>query len=376
MATRPDAPAADGPAGDDRPDERRRPTDAGDRCRSAPGRARAPRARTGRTSPRRRPTAPTSSIEATANARRIGSCADEPRPWRISRRTGSRSARFGGGGSGSPDAEQQDRRDDERDGVDEDRDRPGEELDEDAADPEADELGRRPARRQRAVGLDELVALDDRRQVGVVGRVEERGQDRRPGPRRRRAARGSARRATNATGIDTSRTARPRSAQIRTGRRRSRSTQAPATSPTSERRQRGRCSRRRATSIGPAPSDRMASERQRDPGDERPEDRDGRRRPQADEGAVLPERGGERVAHGPRSIRAGTRRARCTGPSRQARFRRPCATLRPPRCVRTRAPPGRSRARQPRRPVHPPDGVLTGPCSTPSASACARPSTP
>ena len=39
----------------------------------------------------------------------------------------------------------------------------------------------------------------------------------------------------NATGIEPSSTARPRSAQMRTGRRRSRSTQAPATSPNDER---------------------------------------------------------------------------------------------------------------------------------------------
>jgi hypothetical protein len=33
----------------------------------------------------------------------------------------------------------------------------------------------RPSRRgERAVRVDELIALDDRRQVGVVGRIEER----------------------------------------------------------------------------------------------------------------------------------------------------------------------------------------------------------
>ena len=55
--------------------------------------------------------------------------------------------------------------------------------------PKADELGGRSAGREGAVRLDEPLALDDRRQVGVVGRVEERRQDRRQRRSRRAAAR-------------------------------------------------------------------------------------------------------------------------------------------------------------------------------------------
>ena len=116
------------------------------------------------------------SIWAPTNARRIGEPRTMRNPCRISSRTGSRSERGGGGASGSPDREQQDGGDQVRDGVDRDRDRAGQELDEEAADPEAGELGDGPGRGQGAVGLDEPLALDDGRQVGVVGRVEERGQ--------------------------------------------------------------------------------------------------------------------------------------------------------------------------------------------------------
>ena len=49
-----------------------------------------------------------------------------------------------------PDRAEQERRDQERDRVDGDRDRRGEDLDEEAADPERHELGRRAARGQRA----------------------------------------------------------------------------------------------------------------------------------------------------------------------------------------------------------------------------------
>ena len=73
-----------------------------------------------------------------------------------------------------PDRQQQHRRDQVRDRVDDDGDRPGEELDEDAADAEARELGHGTARRERAVRLEQALPLDDRRQVGVVRGVEER----------------------------------------------------------------------------------------------------------------------------------------------------------------------------------------------------------
>ena len=163
--------------------------------------------------------------------------------------------------------------------------------------PKASELGRRAAGGQGAVGLDQPLALDDRRQVGVVGGVEERRQDRRQRRRRRAAATNVRTPSANATGIEPSSTARPRSAQMRTGRRRSRSTQAPATSPNDQRRRRGRAPRRMRDLDRPGAEHQDRDERQRDPGDERAEDRDRRRRPDPDEGAVAPERGGERVAH-------------------------------------------------------------------------------
>ena len=63
--------------------------------------------------------------------------------------------------------------------VDRDGDRRGQDLDEEAADPEGHELGGGPARGEGAVRVDEALALDDRRQVGVVGGIEEGRQDRR-----------------------------------------------------------------------------------------------------------------------------------------------------------------------------------------------------
>ena len=160
----------------------------------------------------------------------------------------------------------------------------------------------------------------------------------------------------NASGTEPRSAARPRSAQIRTGRRRSRSTQAPATSPT--------------TSVAPSSSaaqdgdleragaqDEDRRERQRDPGDERAEDGDRRRAPDAHERRVSPERGTEGIAHERGAYRpwvAGTPDHRPSGVATA------CATLRLPRCVRTRAPPGSAV----RRTGPPPDGVLPGPCST------------
>ena len=119
-----------------------------------------------------------SAIWAPANARRIGSWRTRRSPSRISLSTGSRSSRGGGGASGRRIVPQQHRRHDVAHRVDGDRDRGGQELDQEAADPEGGELGGRAARRECPVGIDQLLPLDDRRQVGVVGGVEERGQDR------------------------------------------------------------------------------------------------------------------------------------------------------------------------------------------------------
>ena len=124
------------------------------------------------------PHSPASAICAPANARRTGSWMTRRRPSRISARTGSRSSRGGGGASS--------RRIDPSSTADARKltastaiaigARQG--LHQEAADPERHEFRGRPTGRQRRVGLDQPVALDDRRQVGVVGRVEERREDR------------------------------------------------------------------------------------------------------------------------------------------------------------------------------------------------------
>ena len=151
-----------------------------------------------------------------------------------------------------PDRAEEDRRDEERDGVDRDRDRAPT-----GAGPGSRRYRRRrirrpsPMRRQRAVGLDQLFALDDRRQVGVVGGVEERRQDR-CGCRDDHESGNVSTPATNATGTEPSRTARPRSAQIRTGRRRRRSTHA---------RRRGRRSASRQGPASAGPRSRMRRRR-------------------------------------------------------------------------------------------------------------------
>ena len=151
---------------------------------------------------------------------------------------------------------------------------------------------------------------------------------------------------TNESGIDPSSTARPRSAQMRTGRRRSRSTHAPATSPTKSVGDEVDAAQH-ATSIGPAPSVRIASSGSAirvisDP------KIDTRRRAQTRTNAWLRQSGepnGLRTR--PRSIRPVAAVLARTGPSSGA-FR---ATLRytaPPRCVRTRAPPDRPATRRDR----------------------------
>ena len=163
----------------------------------------------------------------------------------------------GGGGSALSDGGEQDRRDEVADGVDGDGDRRGQDLDQEAADAEGRELGSGAARRQGGVRVDELLPLDDRRQVGVVGRVEERGEDRGEADTTSSCQNVRTPRA-KASGIEPSRTARPRSAQIRTGRRRRRSTQAPATRPKTSVAI-SSTARRSATSIAPEPRTRMAA---------------------------------------------------------------------------------------------------------------------
>ncbi len=147
----------------------------------------------------------------------------------------------------------------------------------------------------------------------------------------------------NATGTDPRSAARPRSAQMRTGRRRSRSTQAPATSPNTSVAPEIEPAQQRDLE-GARAEDQDRRQRQRDAGDERPEDGDRGRRPDADEGLVAPERGSEGIAHERGAYAPRGRSSRTIGRRRSGR---PCGTLRLPRCVRTRAPPGSAVAADP-----------------------------
>ena len=158
--------------------------------------------------------------------------------------------------------------------------------------------------------------------------------------------------------------ARPRSAQIMTGRRRSRSTQAPATNPTSS----------AATSSIPAedgdvdrsrPERLDRDERQRDPGHERPEHRHGGGGPQREEGAVASEpAAGRDVPRGRDGVEQ-----RVRGHRREGTVGRP-STGAPSRRV-TYTP----HASVSPEPAHPPSGVRRAGLSSPSvtrvtASAC------
>ena len=175
--------------------------DAGDEPEHGRLRAAGRRARTGTRSRRRCPTAPRAASARRANARRTGSCARAGRP-RGSRRGPARGPRRGGGGASSrADRPEQHRRDEERDRVDA-RSRSGavSTWTRKPLIPNARNSGGRPARRQRRVRLDQPLALDDRRQVGVVGRVEERRQDGGQPGDEQRAASTSARRARTRPG--------------------------------------------------------------------------------------------------------------------------------------------------------------------------------
>ena len=77
---------------------------------------------------------------------------------------------------GRADRQQEDGGDQVGDRVDDDRDRAGQELDEEARDAEPGELRNRAAGGQGAVRLDQPLSLHDRREVRVVGGVEERRQ--------------------------------------------------------------------------------------------------------------------------------------------------------------------------------------------------------
>ena len=89
---------------------------------------------------------------------------------------------------GLADTEQEQTRADEADGVEEHGVRGGEELDEHAAEPRAADLRGRAADLELRVAVDDLLALDERRQVRLVRDVEEDLERARRGTRRRRAA--------------------------------------------------------------------------------------------------------------------------------------------------------------------------------------------
>ena len=153
-----------------------------------------------------------------------------------------------------------------------------------------------------------------------------------------------------------------------TGRRRRRSTQAPTTRPNSKRGEQVDRAHERDLE-GARIQDEDRHERQGHPRDERAEDRDRGRRPDAHEGVVLPQCGRERVAHGPGSIHGpwSRRDLRPAAPPRTLRYTAPASVRQNPRTTGTAAAPRRDRPGP-----HQPTGVLIGPCSTPSASAFER----
>ena len=144
------------------------------------------------------------------------------------RRRPARSARVGARSSALRIRKRKNAEASEADRVDEHGARRLQRLDEHAGEAGPGELGGRAADLELRVALDELSRVDERRQVRLVGDVEEDGQDADARSRRRRAARSSARRARRRPG---SRPAAPRGRRrptIRIGLRRSRSTQTPA----------------------------------------------------------------------------------------------------------------------------------------------------
>ncbi len=241
------------------------------------------------------PHRPASAISAPANARSTGSWTTSRTPSRISWRTGSRSSAGGGAASGRrmlPSSAAETRNDS---GVDGDGDRRGQRLDEEPAHAEREELRGRPARRERAVGLDEPFALDDRRQVRAVGGIEECRQDRgqprddqelpvgQGAERERDRDRAEQQRSTE-VGPDEDRTPPE---PVDPGAR---------DEPDDERRGEVEPAQDRDLDRARA-EDEDRGERQRDARDERPEDRYGRGAPHPHEGGVRPDPGRERTTH-------------------------------------------------------------------------------
>ncbi len=251
-----------------------------------------------------------------------------------------------------------------------DHERRREQLDEEAAQAEPGELGRGAAGRQRAVGLD-AVAPARRSSAGRRCRPQSKNVVRTPPGRHDHSCQNVSASRANATGIEPSRAARPRSAQIRTGRRRRRSTQAPATRPTI----------RVATEVhapqhghldraGTEDQDRASGSAIRVTSDPKIEivaavqrrmnawlRQSGEANGLRTDGAAYRARVGRRRDHRPRHV------------ATTLRYTPPASVRQNPRTTRTVAASARGRRATT---IQPESGP--GPCSTPSASACARPS--
>ena len=236
-----------------------------------------------------------SAICAPTNARRIGRAPDDGQADPDLGQDGFAVLGFGRRRLGLADRPEQDRRHEVGHRVDGDGDRRREDLDEEPADPEGHELGGGSARGEGAVRVDQALALDDRRQVGVVGGIEERRQDRgQPGDHQELRERQDAERERDRHGTEQDRPTevrpdedRPSPQPVDPGA---------GDEPEDERRTEVEAAQDRDLDRARAEHE-DGHQRQRDPGDERAEDRDGRRRPDADERRVAPERGGERIAH-------------------------------------------------------------------------------
>ena len=156
------------------------------------------------------------------------------------------------------------------------------------------------------VAVDELLALDERRQVRLVRDVEEDGRDADEEADAVQLPDRQVRRAQYAIGTRASRTARARSPAIRIGRRGRRSTQTPAGRLTSRK-------GRNSTVVAQRPRTRCVQdvdrgERQRQLGELRPELADGLGRPELDEVRMAPEATGRPELHASSGAGARSRR--------------------------------------------------------------------
>jgi len=102
----------------------------------------------------------------------------EHRPQSLAdvRRDAGPLTRCGGRRLGDSYGQEEQRRRDVRDGVDENRERRADQLDEHAAGARAHDLRDRCRHLELAIALDQSIAVDQRRQIGEVGHVEQHGQ--------------------------------------------------------------------------------------------------------------------------------------------------------------------------------------------------------